>query len=724
MKKIIFYCVLILVLFYSAGCFSADLEELEKRIGLSDDARILGLEESMAASAREKATADSGLKISGGTGYGWNREPESLTSSDRIYYENLFGRVALTIPVLGSRWQEQTGILKTERAVLEKKYAVEIYKKTALSSLRKEYIDFCVSARKLQLACAFLKDETYISSILKERIRPGFLLKADFQEFMTAFDRARREVANSRMIMEKARGSISRLTGIRPEQNFANSPRLPYPEMDAGKIREKISMYNPELAILEQMVSKNNEILKKTQWSGFESSIDLAYAPATSFPGTFGNGASVSFNVRAPLAVAASNRAAEKTAELEIRKSQLYIQKIKNEIMTDFSTFQSAYQASLKNLTFANQRLASAYEWLRESRLRRKYLEGDVFEKYLQARYNYFGTAMDALDAEALTFKACSDLLMIAEEKDDPPQPRTFISEKLPGYELRKRWISESNFSLHSMETSEKVMSALSTRQEREKSSFGVYIWNSPGILKNQSYRFWKKLKHEGIDRILVSFDRNQIEQIRKRKINASVFRLIADARKNSVLTELLLGEPSWILPEKRKDLFEIINLFKNFEFDGLHLDIEPDQLKNLDDNERKIMTGYVLDTLKEVSAISKWPLGVSMHPRYFDEKAAGTCLGCELENLGINEVTLMIYSSDIQKVSAKANAIMKAYPLLRFSVAQSFERTLPEEESYYNKGKASFREDMMKLHNSIKGNNFNSIIIQSWQDITEASNK
>lgn len=727
MKKYFFYLLFILVivsLFPANGFCLTDLEELEKRISLSDDARILDLDESMAVSAKDKAAADSGLKISGGVGYGWNREPESLTSSDRIYYENLFSRVALTIPVLGSRWQEQTGVLKTERTVLEKKYAVEIYKKIALSSLRKEYINLCVAARKLQLARAFLEDEAYISSILKEKIRPGFLLKADFQEFMTAFDRARREVANSRMIMEKARGSISRLTGVTPDQNFVQSPRLPSPEMHAGKIREKIGIYNPELTILEQIVSKNNDILKKTSWSGFESSIDLAYAPATTYPGTFGQGASISFNVRAPIAVTASNRAAEKRAELEIQKSQTYISKIKSETLTDYITFQAAHQASLKNLAFASQRLASSFEWLRESRLRRKYLEGDVFEKYLQARYNYFGAAMDALDAEALTFKSCADLLMIAEEKDNL-QPRSFISEKLPGYELRKRWISESNFSPYLADIADKKkMSTAVMQQERKRCSFGVYIWNSSDILQDNSDRFWKKIKFKGIDRVLVSFDRGQIEKVRTGKMAASIYRFVVKAKINGVLTELLLGDPAWILPEKRKDLLDIINVFKNFEFDGLHLDLEPDQLKELDDNERKIMTGYVLDTLKEVSAISKWPLGVSLHPRYFDEATAGICLGCELENLGINEVSLMIYSSDIQKVAAKTKEIMQAYPLLRFAVAQSFEPALPGGESHYRKGKAVFWEDMVKLYNSVKGNNFNSIIIQSWKDITGVNQK
>jgi hypothetical protein len=102
-----------------------------------------------------------------------------------VYYEKLYGQVALTLPVLGSRWQEQVGILKTERTLLERKRDEEIYSKTALASLRKSYIDVWVSEKKRSLCRSFLKDERAVTDALKLRIRPGLLLKADFMEFMT-----------------------------------------------------------------------------------------------------------------------------------------------------------------------------------------------------------------------------------------------------------------------------------------------------------------------------------------------------------------------------------------------------------------------------------------------------------------------------------------------------------------------------------------------------------
>lgn len=710
MKIKVLYFSLMSVLMLSAPCFSVTLTELEKRIGQSDDVMLRRIGVSQAVSDTEKARADSGLRLSAGAGYSWNRAPESLTSSDMVYYEKLYGQVALTLPVLGSRWQEQAGILKTERSLLERKRDEEIYSKTALASLRKSYIDVWVSEKKRSLCRSFLNDERAVTDALKLRIRPGLLLKADFMEFMTTFGKARREEAHANRVIGSASERIGRLTGLRPDPSAMAAPDLPGPEMDPSKIERSMAIYNPELDLLDQIVSKNRDILKKTTWSGFESNVELAYAPGKTYPGAFGNGASVRFSITAPLDIMASNRAAEKSADDEIRKSQLVLQAIKKETLADYAAFQSAYRESLENLAFADQRLASACEWEREARLRLTCLEGDVLEKYMQARYAVFGSALDVLDAEAGVFKACSDLLLIGEDKTTPG-PRSFAPEKLPGYEARKRYLDSADFSAGLLKSGR-------LKHNGVKGRFGVYIWDSAGILGNRSEGFWGQLKKNGVDRILVSFDAKQIRQIRNGTVSDSLKQLIEDAGRHRVMIELLLGEPSWILPEKRRNLLDIITVFKDFEFDGLHLDIEPDQLKIRNDAERDVLAGYVVDTLKAVTAISRWPVGVSIHPRYFDETRSGVCLGCGLEKLGINEVALMIYSSDIERVSDRARKIMAAYPLIMFSVAQSVEPSLPGTESHYRKGGAVFLKDMNRLSERVGNTNFYSILIQSWKDM------
>lgn len=700
--------------------FSATLEELERNIGKSDDARIIDTDISREKYLNEKTRAESGLKLFGNAGYSWIREPESLTTDEMIYYEKLFGRLGVSFPILGSKWQEEAGILKGERNILEKQHDVEIYKKTARAVLRKEYIEFWNAHRKIELAEAFLKDEPRIKSALKERIKPGFLLDADFQEFMTPFGRARREISSNKMIKEKASGRIRYITGIKLENSEKNEPSLPKPETDESIMEKEICSFNPELMILEEIVSKNDEISKKTQWSALESNVDLAYAPSKDFPGEIGQGASVSLNLKAPLEFQAANNAATKAADLEQRKSLLYFNKRKAQTMDEFREFKAAYKVSLENLEFADQRLAAASEWIREAKLRLHNMPGDVIEKYLQARYNFLGVALDAIEAEANCFKSCADLLMNAEKTHDGSETRDVTLAKLPGRDKRNKMMLSDIFC--PFNTGKELSDVFDDScVSANDSSIGVYLWESEQLLNNPAANsFWDFIKNEKIGRILVSLNMNQISDLSKARGASNLTSFIANAKKRGISPELLLGEPSWILPDKRQNLIEIIKKLENFDFNAINLDLEPDQLGPLSDKDRKKMTVYLLETVLEVSESSKMKISLTIHPRYFDESVTGICFGCELEKIKINEAVLMIYSSDIKKVSEKAKKIIRAYPSLKFSIAQSVEKEIPYSESHSEKSRRALHEDMKKLYDSIGTVNFNSIIIQSFKHLKE----
>ena len=74
----------------------------------------------------------------------------------------------------------------------------------------------------------------------------------------------------------------------------------------------------------------------------------------------------------------------------------------------------------------------------------------------------------------------------------------------------------------------------------------------------------------------------------------------------------LLLGDPAWINPADRPKLMALIRRFQNVPFDGLHLDLEVEQLgwpvpaARLQD---------WLNTVKEAKKRSPWPLSISAHP-------------------------------------------------------------------------------------------------------------
>jgi outer membrane protein TolC len=567
MKRLFSILLMITALFLPAPCISQSLAELEKKVGLSDDALLLDLELSLEMANGEKTEAEGGMKIAGGIGLGWSREPESLTNTSMIDYEKIYGQISLIYPLWGSRLKEQAEILASEKAVLLRRHAVASYRKAAVSALRREYITLWSAGRKRDIAKGFLKDETFVSSVLRERIRPGFLLKADYHEFMTMFERVERDLAILESAMERSRKRISRLTGTVEDSLTAGVPDLPRPEMDGVKVRDNIALFNPEIGILEKDVSKTAEIMEKNRWASIESHADLTYAPARTFPGAFGNGLSVSLNVRAPLNLLEAKRAAENAAGIEIRRSKLSLRKIIDETMEEYAGYRSSYLTSLENLSFAGQRLAASFEAMREARLRLKYTRGDVFEKFIQARFALYNSVLDSMDAEAACMTACSDLLRVAEDPKETRGIRPIIPEALPGYEPRKRWTAEDGlFEVPEDAAVEKGI--LSRPKKPVNGGFGVYIWNSGDFLKPPP-GFWKMLKGNGITRILVSFHNGQIKSIENGRLGERLHRFLEEAKNRGILTELLLGEPSWILPEKRKSLLRIIGVFKDYSFDG-----------------------------------------------------------------------------------------------------------------------------------------------------------
>ena len=122
------------------------------------------------------------------------------------------------------------------------------------------------------------------------------------------------------------------------------------------------------------------------------------------------------------------------------------------------------------------------------------------------------------------------------------------------------------------------------------------------------------------------------------------------------------------------------------------------------------------LATIQAARNISPWPVGVSIHPRYFDPENGWPDLGPSLIRIGVSEVALMIYVTDAEMVRARASRIMEEMPQLRFSVSQSVEPSLSSQESHSGVGRERFLENMEQLKSQIAQPNFSGLIVQDWR--------
>jgi outer membrane protein TolC len=245
-----------------------------------------------------------------------------------------------------------------------------------------------------------------------------------------------------------------------------------------------------------------------------------------------------------------------------------------------------------------------------------------------------------------------------------------------------------------------------------------VYVWDSRelfGRLQNRE-RYWKFLQRLSIDRLLVSLDAAQIAELRQRPAPLTGF--LQNARRRGVKVELLLGEPSWIEPKGREALVELIAGLWDFPFDGLHLDIEPDQIYK-QPLSREQFDNWVRSMTAAAKA-SPWPTAISVHPRYFrDEPYKGWGLAERLREGGIEDVTLMIFNSKPENVANVAAPILAGAPQLRFRVAQSVEPQLDATESHAKKTRTDFEKSMGRLQHLLQPQaNADGIVVQAWADL------
>ncbi|RTZ57966.1 MAG: hypothetical protein DSZ33_06845 [Gammaproteobacteria bacterium] len=241
-----------------------------------------------------------------------------------------------------------------------------------------------------------------------------------------------------------------------------------------------------------------------------------------------------------------------------------------------------------------------------------------------------------------------------------------------------------------------------------------MYVWESADLLAQQ--RAGKdvlgKLKAARFNRLLLSLNADQIRLAAKN--GGQIRQFLQQAHARDIQVELLLGDPHWILPENRPGLLETVEKLKDYAFDGLHLDLEPEQLDLY-----KKRPGYVIaeliHTLQLVKSASSWPVSLSTHYRNLKGRSGKACLGCGLENIGLKELTLMIYVANPERVVEIARPIMKAWPGLRISIAQSVEPFLPKEETLWDKNRERLMESAGRVAASLRDGNFSSMVIQSW---------
>lgn len=205
----------------------------------------------------------------------------------------------------------------------------------------------------------------------------------------------------------------------------------------------------------------------------------------------------------------------------------------------------------------------------------------------------------------------------------------------------------------------------------------GIYAWKSAVIQdKNSRDRLLSSANQYGISRIYLGLNAHQVRDDGHFSVSLRDFISLAKARNVDVW--LLLGDPGWLSPDERHKLVDIVRRFEPVPFDGIMLDLEVEQIAFPVKPETLVQW---VDTVEAVTHATKKPVSIASHWRWFGNDSP-VCMSCEFSDIGIREISLMVYTTNIDRaVEVTQNAALPNG--LKIRLAQSIEPTLEASESW-----------------------------------------
>jgi len=690
--------------------------------------------------------------------FGYSDEPLFETSEESASYRKLGIGAGLVFPIFGTWNKQKINALESQIRSIESEYRPRILKLHNLAALRKAYVTLWSECEKIAIAERFLKTEENTSKILIEREKNGLLLPADRIEFLTAYDMARRDIAVSNMRKTQALQIIRLATG----QLWEMPQKMEIPTLPAFNGLEADIEKHPEISMRKETLKKYEDLMREKRSVDREGSFTVGATAAKDFPGEIGSGVYASVTINEPLGTAFSKEdKIKKAAEHDLKRAKREELFMRIKVQGEAEEAASLASYAVANIRAQESRLAALTEAVREKIMRHASLPGDTFEQLQKSRYQYYRGVMDLLDSEMIFMQTGADLLAYAYPDGSSSEPseriRPIADNPLRSRMLDPDWlVSKINVpggntrilttdtpvakgyttAVSSAATGvshtelpvepAKVVSTVSQPKEEKEVSIktdvlmpkSVYVWDASSFLAPETrISSLQELKAKGFDHFLISFTAEQISNFDKYYNRMELEDLLSTSKSMGIRADLLLGEPTWLYPEERKDLIRIIERMKKFKFSGIHLDIEPDSLPGAE-GKRENLLGLLIETVKEVKSKTDLNLSVSVHPRYL-EGNLGAILSKGFAGLGLEYLAVMIYTTNQDTAVKRIRYIMLMHPSLNFRLAQSIERVLPPEESYFSSGIDVYKQSMENISSELSNiRKFNGVIIQSWEDI------
>jgi outer membrane protein TolC len=703
--------------------------------------RLADTEGELAVQQLAAARANEGARVTLGSALAQAREP--ITDTAARDYTRASGLAGLRWPLLGTA---EAAARDTEDATLrleQQPWRRQQAQVEVLGTVRDAWVVLLRGRERQALARAWLQQEAAVAALLAGRTRAHLLLEADRLAFASMFDTARRDALREAQTADRALALLQRLTLLPLGEMRATAPDWSTRCLRREDILARADQ-RPPVAMAAMAVRARERQVDEARWAGVEAGVTLSQSLSHDFGALNGYATTVGVDVSMPLDWQAARNAQRTQRRLALEQARQALQARRDDDETRVQDVLATLALAESQWRAAAQALAAAREADRIARLRAATLEGDVLEHAVQARYALYRAGIEASEslqryeqaqAAALEYESgtpCAPDLQGAL----PAWPQTLAAELVEPLPVVARSSPSGAQVPSNAPTTRGAPGAAATPPlavpapapalampdatnpappaARADQPVAWLAWDGARWLRAPDPA---ALLPAAGTRLLVSFPGAEIARFGADATEAQRLRAWLDAlHARGWRVDLLLGEPTWVLPPARAHLVGLLRALASFPFDGLALDLERSQLPQA---EQAAWAQEVVATLREVHRADARPLTLVTHWREF----ARAGFSSDLRRAGVTEAMAMLYTTDLARATADATATARAAKGLPLVVVQSIERALPESESTFARGRAASIAQWRELAARLGAQPaFAGIAVQSLEDWEDAA--
>ncbi len=702
MHKLLFTFVFLLSTL-SAGATPVSLETLLDRVNL--DPAVTAAESWHRADLKLKEMRESemGPRAFFGASTGHYRELNSANQISDHYSRN--ADIGISYPLLGSLKRQLDALEQAQLIARRSELSIAVQRAEQQLGLRMSYANWWRAQQELEL-CKTLQPQAHTAlGEIADRRAAGWMRHSNAAALEQGWQ-ALLERCELAMRQEQAERSLLALMASMSLPSDAKAVVAPLYTRIAPLERWQYAMEgHPDVKDREAELDYVQANRTPPWYNSIESSVSVGLAVEDrSGVSRYGSSVVAALNFSIPLGILTHHRAARDEAHLRWSAARDRLLAEKRQLMIDLAAVLRAHQQSLLTLNDRQGQLTAARLRVSEQQARLELDEGDAIEQLQTSRLAWFQTRFDLLAAVHQLWRQQAELQIFI---NDAQEARALLGGSTLTWPLGQ---PDKAVAPTARATQASRPAAPATRQADW--TYGVYLWNSHALLspdtRNQELA---RLQHAGFTRVYVGLDADQTRRLTDTRRHLQ--ETLSKAARQNMQIYLLLGEPSWIEPEHRQHLLDLIRSLAGLPFTGLHLDLEVEQ-SGWPVPERRVENW--IDTLAAANRVSPWPLEISSHHRWFTPEAPGaTCVPCGVAIAGVKGVSLMIYTTNTQRSTALAAQVASSWPRLRIRLAQSVEPQLADTESWAHHSRNDMQQALAQWENDLSPLGVGGVDWQDW---------